>query len=176
MTTQPSPYSTPLAGAKSAVTVPLFEAVLTPHRSLSRAGFRLLMALAAAVAFGAGMMFLIAGAWPVTGFFGLDVLLIYLAFKASYRSGRLSETVRVTRDRVIVRRVPPSGRPKTWTLPSYWTRVGVDDAEAHHCRVTLNAEGRSVVVGSFLSPEERLDLAEALRRALLRSRCAPAAR
>ena len=60
----------------------LFSAVLTPHRSLSATGFLILMMLVGGVSFAAGIVFLMMGAWPVFGFFGLDVLLLYLAFRA----------------------------------------------------------------------------------------------
>ena len=73
----------------------LFDAVLYPHRSLSPAGFWLIMGAISLVSFTAGIAFLLKGAWPILGFFGLDVLLMYVAFKASYRSGRLHETIRM---------------------------------------------------------------------------------
>ena len=69
----------------------LFVARLTPHRSLSRAGFVLVMAVLGAISFAAGMVFLLIGAWPVFGFFGLDVLLVYCAFRANYRAAAPGE-------------------------------------------------------------------------------------
>ena len=51
------------------------------------------MGLIGLVSFAAGAMFFVVGAWPVVGFLGLDLLLIYLAFRASYRSGRAYETL-----------------------------------------------------------------------------------
>src|ERR1700688_4252112 len=75
-----------------------FDAVLMPHRSLSPAGFWLLMALVSAVSFASGMYFALHGAWPVFGYFGLDALLLYLAFRASYRAARRYETVKLTEE------------------------------------------------------------------------------
>ena len=51
----------------------IFSAVITPHRSLGRTGFLLLMLCIGAVSFVCGLLFLVIGAWPVFGFFGLDV-------------------------------------------------------------------------------------------------------
>ncbi len=150
-----------------------FDAVLTPHRSLSPGGFWLLMALISGVSFVSGMYFVLRGAWPVTGYFGLDVLLIYLAFKASYRSARLHETVRLTEDALVVERVSPSGRRARWTFQPYWLRVEMDDPPEHASQLTLTSHGRSLVIGAFLSPAERSELAAALRNALARSRQAP---
>ncbi len=151
----------------------LFDAVLVPHRSLSPGGFWLLMALISGVSFVSGMYFVLKGAWPVTGYFGLDVLLIYLAFKASYRSARLHETVRLTEDSLIVERVSPSGRRARWTFQPYWLRVEMDDPPEHASRLTLTSHGRTLVIGAFLSPDERSEVANALKDALRRCRQAP---
>ncbi len=62
----------------------LFSAHLSPHRSLGPKGFTILLVVMCAVSFAAGMAFLMIGAWPVFGFFGLDVLLLYWAFKINY--------------------------------------------------------------------------------------------
>lgn len=147
-----------------------FDAVLRPNRSLGARGFLLLMAALAAVSFVAGSAFITAGAWPVFGFLGLDVLLIYIAFRASYRSGRLVETVRVTDSMVEVRRVDAYGRGAAWRVPPTWLRVEIDNPGEHDCRLRLRSHGESVVVGAFLAPSEREDFAAALRRALARQR------
>src|SRR6185437_13935069 len=83
----------------------LYDAVLSPHRSLPPRGFTYLMLAVAAVSFGISLFFVLHGAWPVTPFFGLDVVLVYLAFRVSYRSARLREEVRLTEDSLTVDRV-----------------------------------------------------------------------
>ena len=143
-----------------------FDAILMPHRSLSPRGFWLLMTLISGLSFLAGVFFVLHGAWPVTGFFGLDVLLIYIAFKASYRSARIYETVRLTADALIVERVGLSGRRSRWSFQPYWLRIEIDDPPQHHSPLTLSSHGRTIATGSFLSPQERLEVAEALRTAL----------
>ncbi len=74
----------------------IFSAVITPHRSLSATGFFLLMAAFGLLSFVAGLACMLAGAWPVFGFFGLDVLLLYWAFKVNYRRAAAYEEVKVT--------------------------------------------------------------------------------
>ncbi|MGH7004484.1 MAG: DUF2244 domain-containing protein, partial [Alphaproteobacteria bacterium] len=125
-----------------------------------------LMAALAAISFVAGVVFISVGAWPVFGFLGLDVLLIYIAFRASYRSGRLVETIKLTDSALEVRRVDAYGRGAAWRVPPTWLRVEIDNAGEHDCRVTVRSHGESFVVGAFLAPDERKDLAEALRAAL----------
>lgn len=168
---------------ENAVTVPsegpggihYFDAVLHPHRSLSPLGFWLVMGAVAGVSFAAGAIFLTAGAWPVFGFYGLDVALIYWAFRASYHSGRLYERVRLGPDRLVVERVSPSGAVWQWAFQPYWLKVEMDDPPAHDSHLTLRSHGRSLVIGAFLTPEERLEVASALRAALARTRVAGSA-
>ena len=147
-----------------------FDAVLHPNRSLGERGFVLLMAGLAVLSLVGGIVFVIVGAWPVMGFLGLDVLLIYVAFRASYRTGRLVETVRLTDAALEVRRIDAYGRAAAWRVPPTWAKVELDNAGEHDCRVVLRSHGESVVLGAFLSPPERKDLAEALRAALARLR------
>ncbi len=148
----------------------LFDAVLTPHRSLSIAGFTILMSLIAGISFVSGAFFALHGAWPVSGFVGLDVLLLYLAFKASYRSARLYETLQLSEDWLVVERVGPGGRRARWSFQPYWLRVSMDDPPEHDSQLVLASHGRSLVVGAFLTPGERLEVANALLDALRRAR------
>ncbi len=147
-----------------------FDAVLRPNRSLQSRGFLLLMVALAGFSFVAGAVFVSVGAWPVFGFLGLDVALIYLAFRANYRSGRLMEAVRLTDAALELRRVDAYGRAEAWRVPPTWIRVEIDRAGEHDCRLRLRSHGRSVTIGDFLAPDERLALAAALRAALARQR------
>ncbi len=147
----------------------IFDAELTPHRSLPGRGFILLMAIICVVSFAAGVVFIMVGAWPIMGFLGLDVLLIYLAFRINYRRGRMYETVRLTRRDLTVQRVDHWGQARTWRLPAYWLQVIMDDPPEHHSQLTVRSHGRSLTIGSFLTPEERAELADALRSAVRRA-------
>ena len=147
-----------------------FDAVLRPNRSLDSRGFVLLMAALAALSFVAGIVFISVGAWPVFGFLGLDVLLIWIAFRASYHSGRLVETIRLSDSAMEIRRIDAYGRGAEWRVPPHWLQVDIVNPDEYDCKVTVRSHGESVVVGAFLSPRERRDLGKALRAALLRYR------
>lgn len=146
-----------------------FEAVLHPHRSLPPQGFMLLMLLLGAVSFAAGVSFVLLGAWPIFGYFGLDVLLVYLAFRASYRSARMHEWVRLTEDMLTVERVGQRGERRRWQFQPFWLRVVLEEQDESN-RLVLSSHGRELVVGGFLAPAERRNLAAALKEALNRWR------
>jgi uncharacterized membrane protein len=151
---------------------PIFlDAELRPNRSLSPAGFRIVMGAMAAMSLIPGLIFLSQGAWPVFGFLGLDVLAVYLAFRYSYAQGRAREYVRVTTQDLDIQRLDQRGRQTSAErFPSYWARVAMDDPPEPDSRLTISASGRATTVGDFLSAEERLSLANALREALARAR------
>jgi uncharacterized membrane protein len=129
-------------------------------------GFAVFMAGVAVVSFAAGLAFFLIGAWPVLGFLGLDVLLIYVAFRASYRSARHSERVRLSENELLVERVSPHGAISRWTFQPYWVRVNIEAAPGGSNVLTIASHGRSLTIGDFLSPEERVDFAAALGNAL----------
>ena len=141
--------------------------VLHPHRSLSSRGFLILMSVLGVVSFIAGVVFCLIGAWPVMGFFGLDVALIYWAFKINYRDGRAYEIVDVTPDALTLTRFASDGAKEVLTVNPYWARVRLDDEHADG-RTTLSvvAEGRRLPLGAFLTDDERRDFASALKDAL----------
>ncbi|MBN9265269.1 MAG: DUF2244 domain-containing protein [Hyphomicrobium sp.] len=143
-----------------------FRAVLMPHRSLSPRGFLFLMTFIGGVSFVAGMSFLAMGAWPVMGFFGLDALLVYGAFKINYRAARRIEVVEITSEDLKLIRVQPNGQREEIALNPYWARPHLAERPDGANRLYLRSHGRAYAVGSFLTDDERRDLADALGRAL----------
>jgi uncharacterized membrane protein len=145
----------------------LFSALLTPHRSLNRTGFVLLMAFVGIVSFVAGLVFLSMGAWPVLGFFGLDVLAIYWAFKVNFHRAAAYEEISVTPSALHVRRVTHLGGVSEWTFNPLWVRLDVKaDDEFGVERLALVSHGRSLSIASFLGPDEKQSFAKALTAAL----------
>lgn len=144
-----------------------FDAVLHPHRSLPPRGFVAVMAAVGACSFVAGVAFLLMGAWPVVGFFGLDAALVYLAFRLNYRAGRLVEHVRLTDTELRIERVHPSGRVEAWCLEPGWARAEIAATPGGDA-VRLRARERAVLLGRFLLPEEQADFVRAFTGALAR--------
>ena len=145
----------------------IFSAVITPQRSLSHRGFVCFMLILGGASFITGMFFLIAGAWPVFGFCGLDVLLIYWAFRVSYRRATAYEEVTVTPSELTVRQVSHHGRMRQWTLNPLWVRLDrVVHAEFGIERLFLVSHGRRLPIAGFLGPQEKESFAHALTAAL----------
>jgi len=145
--------------------------VLHPHRSLPPSGFVIMMTLVGLVSFVIGMVFFLMGAWPVFGFFGIDVALIYWAFKLNYRSGRIYETVSLAPELLKLTRVHPSGKREEFDFNPYWARVRctVDQPDGR-TSLHLAAQGKEVLFGQFLTDDERRSFADALTGALVSAR------
>ena len=143
-----------------------FEAVLYPNRPLGRAGFILLMLGVSSVSVAMGVAFALAGAWPVAGFLGLDVLLLYLAFRVAQRHAQCREHIRLDGSGLRVRKIEADGATQDWCFEPYWVRVEFDDPPQRHSLLTLASHELRLRIGAFLTLDERLDLARALRSAL----------
>ena len=143
-----------------------FDATLHPNRSLSPAGFRILMIIAGISVLIIGVLFVFAGAWPVFGFSGAEFLLLYLAFRLNYRSGRAYERVRLTERQLEVMRVGPGGEVGRWEFEPTWLQISMDNPPRHDSQLRLSSHGRSLVIGAFLTPAERVEVADALRDAI----------
>jgi uncharacterized membrane protein len=145
----------------------IFSAVITPHRSLQRVGFLVLMTIFGGVSFVAGMLFLMDGAWPVFGFFGLDVALLYWAFKLNYRHAAAYEEVKVTPAALTVRKVSHRGTAREWVLNPLWVRLEkIVHEEFGIERLLLVSRGKQLAIASFLGPAEKASFAKALGAAL----------
>jgi len=146
---------------------PVFSAVIRPHRSLGPGGFRTVMILVCLCSIVASIPFVVMGFWPVAGFFGLDLLGLYIAFQVSFRQGRSFEVLELTPIRVLVRKVTHRGQARQWEFNPLWTRLDreVDD-EFGLQRLSLSSRGQHLVIARDLSPPERETLADAFGQAL----------
>ncbi len=150
---------------------PVFEALLTPHRSLGRNGFIVLMSIVTAMTVAHGAVFIASGAWPVAAFFGVDLVLIFGAFGLNYRAARAREIVSVSHTELAISKIAPSGRSRDFSFNPFWARFKVSrHDEVGITRMNVSGEGRSTDIGSFLNPEDRESFARAFSSALARVR------
>ena len=155
-------------GAEGAPLLPHFAATLLPHRSLSRKGFVALLLAIGGSSAAIGTACALCGAWPVTGFSGVTVLLVYAAFRLNYRAGRLSECILLGDRELRVTRVHPSGKTESWSFNPYWVRFQHLRSEFGQSELSLTSHGRKLVFGTFLSGSEKDNFAAALGAALSR--------
>ena len=147
-----------------------FDATLTPNRSLSPRAFTVVMAVVVAMSFFAGLSFVSMGAFPVIGFFGLDALAIWFAFRLSFRSLKQETRVRVTAEQIDLTHTQPGRSPRHAKLPTAFARVHLDFPARRPSELKLAHAGKAWVIGRFLTPAERKSLRDALENAILRAR------
>jgi len=145
----------------------LFEARLSPHRSLSFAGFTILMLALAGISFAIGVTFLMLGAWPVFGFLGLDVALVWFAFRVNYWEARAYEDIRMTSNLLSVCQVSARGQARVTNFNPRWTKLEkIEDDLSGTTRVALISRDIALIIGAFLPPFHKSELAKTLSSAL----------
>lgn len=149
----------------SAGPAPAFQAALYPNHSLSDTGFLILMGLVVLVSTLVGVGFALVGAWPIAGFLGLDVLLLYLAFRWNRRDAARADFIRLDENGLAVRRIMPNGEAKEWHFETAWVQVVVEKK-----RLVLRSHGEELVIGAYLTAAERQGLADALKDAIQKQR------
>ncbi|POF32920.1 DUF2244 domain-containing protein [Roseibium marinum] len=146
---------------------PFFSAVLTPYRSLGSNGFLVLMVCFGVISFVSGFLFWRIGAWPVFGFFGLDVAVLWFAFRMNYRSARAFEEVVVSRHEIAIRKVGPGKNHQEYRFNPAWVRLTVERIEDEGVvKICLTSRGECVDLGNFLNPDDRTSFAGAMANAL----------
>jgi uncharacterized membrane protein len=121
----------------------------------------------AGTSFAAGTAFLMMGAWPVFGFFGLDVALVWWAFRANYRAAAAYEDIHMTANHLLVRQVSARGEERESSFNPRWVRLETArDDDFGVTRVALVSRGLPLVIGAFLPPLHKEQLAHGLKAAL----------
>lgn len=140
---------------------------LTPHRSLTRQGFIAVMVLIGGLNLIAGGAFFAIGAWPVVGFMGLDVLLMWWAFRRNFADSERAERISAEGDALVLQRLSRQGAGEV-RFNRRWVKVELEEDHERELigRLFLRSHGQSHEIASFLGAEERLSLAKALRRAI----------
>ena len=152
----------------------LLEVRLVPHRSLTHANFKVLMAVVALAGTASSLPFILVGAWPVAGFLGLDVLLLYAAFRANFRAARAYEDVVVTPMELRLAKVSAKGVRREFHFHPAWVRLNREEHEEFGVqRLSLRSRGRSVEVAGFLGPDAKAEFASGLSQALNEARRGP---
>ncbi len=144
--------------------------VLTPHRSLGPRGFAILMSVTTFLCAFISLRFLMLSskAWPVAVFMMLDVVLLYWAFRANYRSATEREDIWLESKSLDVRQRARSGSERLTTLNPHWVKVELEELNEFQNRLLLVSHGNKLAIGHFLAPHERMEIYETLQSALAR--------
>lgn len=141
---------------------PIQGIVLWPHRSLSRRGFKILMLVLAGLMFCIGLGFFLAGAWPVIGFLGLEIFVVWLAFRMNFRAARQRETLRANPQTFSIERTDPSGETEVEEMPTAWLQARlIEDPEQAHTeteKLVVRSHGKEAEIGAFLHQSEKKQL------------------
>jgi uncharacterized membrane protein len=172
MDTLPSTVS--VDPAHGMIEAPLFSALMRPHRSLSSRRLVSIIGLVALSGLLLALPFVFMGYWPVAGFYGLDIALLYWAFRQNIRDGKAYEEIKLSSLELFVRKVDGKGREACWFFSPLWTRLEHDrgsDQEIRHLH--LISRGVRLSVGEYLSAEDREDFGQCLGTALRDARKGP---
>ncbi|MGL4495493.1 MAG: DUF2244 domain-containing protein [Beijerinckiaceae bacterium] len=153
----------------------LFSAHIRPHRSLGADARRLVITLVAVAGIISSIPFMIVGAWPVAGYFGLDVLLLWIAFRVNQNRAAELEEVLVTPVQLYMRRIGHRGDTAEWRFNPAWVRIerGREDEEFGLHDLSIVSGPTRVAVARHLSPLERADFARAFEAGLAQARRGP---
>ena len=111
-------------------------------------------------------MFMKKGAWPVFGFFGLDVLLVYICFKINFKKGKEYEIINLTKKELIIKKYGPKKLKKIYTLNPNWLKIKILNHNSYSNRIEIISKNKSITIGSFLRPDERIEIVKLLKKAL----------
>jgi uncharacterized membrane protein len=148
----------------------IFAARLFPRRSFTPAAARRLLAATFVASALFSLPFYLAGAWPIVGFLGLDVALLWLAFRMSFRAARAYEDYRLTYLELEFARVSARGARREWRYNPAWVTLERGESGPMAERLALRSHGRRHEIASFLGPDERAAFAGDLSRALVEAR------
>lgn len=147
-----------------------FDATLTPNRSLRPLTLTILIAAVGSASFIAGLAFVSMGAFPVIGFFGLDFLAIWYAFRVNARYSRQATRIRVTANHVYLCHKMQGKPPLKVSAPTAFTQVDLAFPARRPSELIVRYGGSAWRIGRFLTPSERVSLKQALSSAIQSAR------
>ena len=135
------------------------------NNSLSSIGRRFVFGFILTVSLGIAVAFsLVFGAWPIMPFAGIEMVVLYLAFRYMDRHAGDYERITIRGDSVAIE-VREGSRVTRHELNRCWAQVV---CEADGVRLALRSHGRDVEVGRHMRDEQRADMARELKRELRR--------
>jgi uncharacterized membrane protein len=101
----------------------VFSARLHPNHSLSRNGRFFVLAGTVLVGVFISIPLSLLGAWPVIGFYGLDIMALYIAFRVCNARALDYEELILTEVELLFRKVSHKGSNREWRFNAFWVRL-----------------------------------------------------
>ena len=106
------------------------------------------------------------GAWPVFGFFGLDVLLVYIFFKINFKSGKKKERILLTSNQLIIEFYESQKIVKTYFLNPNWLEINLIQLKNQTSKLQISSINKTIIIGSFLRYQEKKQVIKSLQKVL----------
>ena len=137
--------------------------ILTARRnnSLSSSGRLLAFCVIALVSLGIAIAFACLGAWLILPFSGVELLVLWWAFRCIERHARDYERLTINGDTVEIE-VAEIGRVQRYRFNRWWAQVVYE----YDGRLALRSHGTQVEFGRHLTPHQRRVIAGALKSRL----------
>ncbi len=142
----------------------ILNIVLNPNRSLTKSTFYLIIILLLIISISVGFFFYTLGAWPVIGFFGIDILFFTLIFYFHNKSLKISERIILTKNEMIIEKIKPFGKNLIVKFaPPNWINITIKKSIYNKSRLIIHSHGSAIFVGDFLTKVEKIQLADSLK-------------
>jgi uncharacterized membrane protein len=152
--------------AKAVESAADFTFVARRNNSLSSGGRLLVLGSIAVVLLAISLGFALNGAWLVFPFAGLDILVVYLAFRYVERRAGDYECIAFHAENIVIER-QHAARTERFDFNRHWVQVALIEPQgAKRGRLLLRSHGKEVEFGIHLTGEQRAALARRLKEHL----------
>jgi len=141
------------------------EWIARPNRSLTPTSRRALIGLIITASTLISGGFLLAGAWMVLPFAGLEIAILFLALRAVERSDKAFESIRLEGEQLIIT-CQLSDRESHQSFHAGWARISLEGDDACDPLLCIRSHGHSAWVGRLMTLAQRRQLALELKHRL----------
>jgi len=136
------------------------------NQSLTTRGLYILMFFITIPASYLGISFYVLGAWPVLGFMGFEILLIYIAFKILFYKNKFYEHIILDSEKLNILFKKKNKIIKKIELEPTWVQVKIEKIYENEDTLIVSSHGKKIILANYLIPEERLKLAGKIKSGL----------
>ena len=148
---------------------PLLSLTIWPHRSCDKKTFSIMLLTITFILIVPSFLFLnIIFALSILPFSLISITILFLVSNKNFKDALLVEKLKIYPNKIILERMEPDNSIKTWHCNPYWTKANLYSNGPVESYLTLKGNGKEVELGSFLTPEERINLKKIIDETLFR--------